>query len=276
MTDFRWRVTEAWLERYDRASDHHHPISNIRVLTSDLMPAAQKTFSAYYRRFLKWQEHTREPGLTALLIIEATLLFVATPLAGIGWLPAFVLPAMFILFVLATLVVTSRSHLAAGVVFVSVILSPIGTIVHADYPSDFTECLSAAGRLLAIGALSVVIAKAVFGPGRVTWHRVQGAVVLYMNFALFFFIIYQLIDTLVTGAFAGLPQSGTEHGSGAALLYFSFGTLTTAGTGNIEPLFPIARNLTNLEAMIGQLFPATLLARLVTLEIEHRRRAKSD
>jgi len=30
----------------------------------------------------------------------------------------------------------------------------------------------------------------------------------------------------------------------------------------------IARSLVNLEAMIGQLYPATLLARLVTLEIE--------
>lgn len=269
-------MTGEKLERYDRYSDLRHPTSDIRSLTPDLMPAAKKSFSAYYRRFLKWQEHTREPGLSALLVIEAMLLFVATPLAGIGWLPGFVLPAMFILFVLATLVVTSRSHLAAGVVLVSVVLSPIGTIVHADYPSNFTEWLSAGGRLLAIGALSVVIAKAVFGPGRVTSHRVQGAIVLYMNFALFFFIIYQLIETLLPGAFDGLPTSGSEHGSGAALLYFSFGTLTTASYGDIKPLYPIARNLTNLEAVIGQLFPATLLARLVTLEIAHRRPPKSD
>jgi hypothetical protein len=37
----------------------------------------------------------------------------------------------------------------------------------------------------------------------------------------------------------------------------------------------LARNLANLEAVIGQLFPATLLARLVSLEIEHRRQSKS-
>jgi Ion channel len=240
------------------------------------MQSAAKTFSSIYRRFLQWQERTREPGLTALLIIEATLLFVATPFAGIGWLPGYIQPAMFILFVLATLVVTSRSHIAAAFVLVSVILSPAGIMLHANYPSVLTEWLSAGGRLLAIGALSVVIAKAVFGPGRVTWHRVQGAIVLYMNFALFFFILYQLIDVLVANAFSGLPQTGSEHGSGAALLYFSFGTLTTAAFGDIKPLYPIARNLTNLEAMIGQLFPATLLARLVTLEIAHRRQAKGN
>jgi hypothetical protein len=67
-----------------------------------------------------------------------------------------------------------------------------------------------------------------------------------------------------------LPQSGAEHGSGAALLYFSFSTLTTSTYGDIQPVFPMARNLANLEAMIGQLFPATLLARLISLQIAHR------
>ncbi|HTC04866.1 MAG TPA: potassium channel family protein, partial [Xanthobacteraceae bacterium] len=65
------------------------------------------------------------------------------------------------------------------------------------------------------------------------------------------------------------------HGSGAALLYFSFSTLTTVGYGDITPVYPLARNLANLEAVIGQLFPATLLARLISLEIEHRRQSKS-
>ena len=75
---------------------------------------------------------------------------------------------------------------------------------------------------------------------------------------------------------AACRKPGPEHGSGAALLYFSFGTLTTASYGDIKPLYPIARNLSNLEAVIGQLFPATLLARLVTLEIAHRRQPKSS
>jgi hypothetical protein len=230
----------------------------------------------FYRRFRKWQEHAREPGLSALLVIEVTLLFVVTPFTGVGLLPAFAPPVVYTLFVLATLAVTSRSHLAASLVLLSVILSTIGIIIHADHPSVFTEWLSAGGRLLAISALSVVIAKAVFGPGRVTLHRVQGAIVLYFNFGLFFFTLYQLINIVVAGSFAGLPPAGAEHGSGASLLYFSFSTLTTAGFGDIKPLYPIARNLANLEAVIGQLFPATLLARLVSLEIEHRRNSKSS
>ena len=66
------------------------------------------------------------------------------------------------------------------------------------------------------------------------------------------------------------PSSGfTEIDT---MLYFSLTTLTTTGFGDITPVHPFARSLANLEAIIGQLYPATILARLVTLELEHRRR----
>jgi hypothetical protein len=227
-----------------------------------------------YRRYRKFQERSREPGLTALLIVEVLLIFIAIPLGGMGVIPEIVVPAMFVVLVVATLVVTSRSHFASGVVLIAVILSPAGAFVHAEHPSLLTVWLSAGGRLLAIVAVSYVIAKAVFGPGRVTLHRVQGAVVLYMNFALFFFTIYRLMDVLLPDAFKGLPQAGAEFGSGAALLYFSFSTLTTAGFGDIVPIHPLVRGLANFESVIGQLYPATLLARLVSLELEHRRQPK--
>jgi len=46
---------------------------------------------------------------------------------------------------------------------------------------------------------------------------------------------------------------------------------SSVGYGDITPLHPFARSLADIEAIIGQLYPATLLARLVTLELEHRR-----
>ncbi|MGB6752354.1 MAG: hypothetical protein WBE71_07210 [Xanthobacteraceae bacterium] len=39
------------------------------------------------------------------------------------------------------------------------------------------------------------------------------------------------------------------------------------------PVHPFATGLANVEAIIGQLYPATLLARLVTLELEHRHKS---
>ena len=239
------------------------------------MRSAIKRFKVFWQHFLRWQEQAREPGLTALLFIEGGLIFLVIPLTGMGVLPGLILSIMFVLFVLATLVVTSRSHLAAFLVFIAVLLSPVASFIHAEDPTVLTEWLNAGARLFVIAVLSLVIARAVFGSGRVTWHRVQGAVVLYLNFALFFFTIYRLVAELAPDAFRGLPPSGAEHGSGAALLYFSFVTLTTVGYGDITPLHAMARNMANLEAVIGQLYPATLLARLVSLEIEHRKLSKN-
>jgi hypothetical protein len=239
------------------------------------MKRSFKILKVFRRRLKAFQERSREPGLTALLIVEVSLIFLVIPLAGMGVLPEMIVPAMFVLLVVATLVVTSRSHFAAGLVVVAVVLSPAGAFVHAEHPSLLTAWLSAGGRLLAIAALSYVIAKAVFGSGHVTLHRVQGAVVLYMNFALFFFILYRLMDVLLPDAFKGQSEGASELSSGAGLLYFSFTTLTTAGFGDIVPVHPLVRSLANLEAVIGQLYPATLLARLVSLELEHRRQPRS-
>lgn len=223
-----------------------------------------------------WHELAREPGLTVLVIVEAALIFLVIPLSGMGVLPGLVLPAMFLILLFAIMAVTWHSRIATVAVLIAVILSPVGTFFWREDPTPLTEWLNSGGRFLAIATVSLVIAGVVFGSGRVTFHRVQGAVVLYLNFGLMFFIIYRLLDDLLPNAFSGLPPTGKEFGSGAALLYFSFSTLTTLGYGDILPVHPLTRNIANLEAIIGQLYPATLLARLVSLEIAHRRESRRD
>ena len=53
-------------------------------------------------------------------------------------------------------------------------------------------------------------------------------------------------------------------------LYFSTVTFSTIGYGDIVPMHPLARSLCNIESIVGQLYPATILARLVTLELDMR------
>jgi voltage-gated potassium channel Kch len=57
--------------------------------------------------------------------------------------------------------------------------------------------------------------------------------------------------------------------------YFSFVTLTTLGYGDILPVSPIARSLATSEALFGQLYPAVMIARLISVEILDRRRHDS-
>src|SRR6476661_5858960 len=63
---------------------------------------------------------------------------------------------------------------------------------------------------------------------------------------------------------------GGRKANGPTCVQRSFVTLTTIGYGDVVPLHPYARGLANVEAIIGQLYPATLLARLVTLELAVR------
>ena len=221
-------------------------------------------------RLKEWHEGAKEPGLTAILLIETLLIFLVIPLTAMGAVPQITLEANFALLVIAILVVTWRSHAATVAVLIAVALSAIGSYLWHEDPRPLTEMFSAGGRCLALIALSAVIARVVFGRGRVTFHRVQGAILLYLNFALMFFIFYRLLWITVPNSFANLPAAGNEFGSGAALLYFSFTTLTTLGYGDIVPVHPLARSLSSLEAVIGQLYPATLLARLVSIELQQR------
>jgi hypothetical protein len=143
-----------------------------------------------------------------------------------------------------------------------------------DRPTALSAVLARGSAAVALAALGGAISRAAFGPGRVTWHRVQGAIALYLILGLLFAHLYGLLNVLVPEAFANVPAGLNADAVfyRGRLLYFSFVTLTTTGYGDIVPLHPIARSLATLEAVIGQLFPATLLARLVSLELEGRRR----
>jgi hypothetical protein len=127
--------------------------------------------------------------------------------------------------------------------------------------------LDAFAGLISGLTLSIVVARAVFARGKVTYHRIIGGVLLYLTIGLTFVALFGFLIIAVPNTF-NVSQGNFGIGS---LIYFSFVTLTTIGYGDIVPLHPYARGLANIEAIIGQLYPATLLARLVTLELAIRR-----
>src|SRR6478672_8985528 len=124
--------------------------------------------------------------------------------------------------------------------------------------------------LLAIAAtLGAVVAQAVFRRGRVTYHRIVGAILLYLLIAVAFGTLFIFVGLSLPDAFKGITFEDNP-GLANSVFYLSFVTLTSTGYGDIVPLHPIARSLCNIESVIGQLYPATLLARLVTLELRQR------
>jgi voltage-gated potassium channel Kch len=73
---------------------------------------------------------------------------------------------------------------------------------------------------------------------------------------------YELVGLMAPGAFSFADLGGPARPDFA---YFSFVTLTTVGYGDVTPVHPVARSLALVEALTGQLYPAILLARLVSL-----------
>jgi hypothetical protein len=167
--------------------------------------------------------------------------------------------------------VVSASPTATAIVLAGFSLNVFVVIARFIRPSSYDLYLVAAAWFIIVCTLGFVVARSVFGRGQVSFHRIIGAVLLYLLIALAFVSLYTLVGLRVANAFSGLALEDNRK-MASNLIYFSFVTLTSTGYGDIFPVHPVARSLCNLETIIGQLYPATLLARLVSLEIEGRRR----
>jgi hypothetical protein len=134
------------------------------------------------------------------------------------------------------------------------------------YPWPYNlHLLTAAWFIIAV-TLGMVVTEAVFEGGRVTYHRIVGAILLYLLIAVASATLFAFVGLSFSDAFKGI-EFKDDLALANSLFYLSFITLTSTGYGDIVPVHPLARSLCNIESIIGQLYPATILARLVTLEL---------
>ena len=138
--------------------------------------------------------------------------------------------------------------------------------------------LAIAGSLLSLLCLTcltlVVLVRVLRDTGPVTSARVQGAVAAYVLFGVTWAMLYRLLHICIPAAFSLPATVGiTPAELQETFAYFSFVTLSTLGYGDITAVHPVSRMFVILEALVGQLYPATLLARLVSLEISNRQQS---
>jgi hypothetical protein len=210
-----------------------------------------------------------DPLLTALTILLMVMLFVVAPLQALGIFAFQASELVLALLLVGGVFVMSGSHTAVVAMLGALVMVVVGAILRIRSPSILDLNLFAGSWLIMGVTMAWVVARATFGPGRITYHRVIGAVLLYLTVAVVFAALFCFIGSLEPDAFSGLSVEDSPA-LASQLIYFSFATLTTTGYGDVSPMHPMARSLCNLEAVIGQLYPATFLARLVTLELEHR------
>ena len=105
----------------------------------------------------------------------------------------------------------------------------------------------------------------------VTLDDILGAICVYLLLAAVFAVAYRATLLLDPDAilFAGniLEESPYTRTVSSDLSYYSFVTLTTLGYGDIVPVSPMAKTLSSIEAMAGQLYLALVLAWLVGMHM---------
>jgi len=126
--------------------------------------------------------------------------------------------------------------------------------------------------LLVIG----VIASNIFHARRVDINVILGAICIYLFACIAWALVYGLVEGVHPGSFY-LNGSPLTNGDDVArirvvlsdFIYFSIVTFTTLGYGDFLPVTDVTRTLAALEAVVGQLYVAIVLARLMGMYLQH-------
>jgi len=204
--------------------------------------------------------------LTLLTVVLALMIFVFAPLqaAGIFLFQTFAIAGLLVIIGGALLI--SGHPIGVGFLAIAFIANFAVFFFRLYYPWPYNLHLLTGAWLIIALTLAIMVALAVFAAGRITYHRIVGAILLYLLIAMTFATLFALVGLSIPGAFKGIAFED-DSALASALFYLSFVSLTSTGYGDILPVHPLARSLCNIEMIVGQLYPATILARLVTLEL---------
>ncbi len=232
-------------------------------------PSASSIVSKFAHLHRFWNT---DRSLTALLIMLLLLLFVITPLTSGNVIGTELSIGFF-----SVLTVTGVAAVARRLRIVIVVMVTAAASIAMDWYAHFggggaAQLVDLSLRAGFVVMLGVIVMLQVFRPGDITHHRVQGTVVVYLLAGLAWAHLYDIVHLIDPSAIR-LPTSPVAASARLALFqYFSFETLTTLGYGDVLPSGAFARALASSEALFGQLYPALMIARLVTLELRVRSR----
>ena len=202
------------------------------------------------------------------LLVTLLLLFLVFPLLGaeserIGF-------SFLISGILLTAVYAISEH---RIIFIlgTFLVIPALLLRWVNYFVDRPDLSVATGGLSAafLTLVAITILGHVVRDEKVTAEKIRAAVCVYLLIGLIWAMLYFVCSLLIPGSL------GSESLQLSDVVYFSYVTLTTLGYGDISPTISIVRALATLEAILGQMFLAILIARLVGLQIAHATQSNS-
>jgi hypothetical protein len=143
-------------------------------------------------------------------------------------------------------------------------------LLHAGGAFGFNDVIYAGGLLAQAAFHAFVVScllRYMLRDEVMTVDELFAAANLYVLFAFVFAYLYALVELLQPNAFFINPPNNLDIAvSWWELLYFSFTCLTSVGFGEITPVNDHARSLVMIEQMIGVLYLALVISRLVSLQ----------
>lgn len=214
-----------------------------------------------------WRRHRYSTLLLALLLPAVVL--PALEYEGLRWKWTALVFFALILAVSRYTVQARRSEKVKLMTLGAIAFLSDGASRATDEP--LLAALQAVSWALFYGLLVILLMRWVLSHSRITGEHIMAAVCVYVCLALAWVGLYGLLLIFRPDAISFPGVAGES-----SITYFSFVTLTTLGYGDIVPVHPLARSLAFIEAIVGPLFVAVLIARLVALQIIDAQRDRDD
>ncbi len=192
-----------------------------------------------------------------LLLIVATYVLAMTPLHA--WTTSILLSVQILTVWLALRTSKARRGLrvAATALFVVAVVSvTLNLLLHEELGlTAFVFVTSSCLYFVAPGSIVRHLAyrRSVDG------ETLLGALAAYLLIGMAFGFAYRALGAIQAGPFFGTGGDGALSQD----LFFSFVTMTTTGYGNLVPAGNPGQSLAVLEALVGQLFLVTAVAKIV-------------
>ena len=185
--------------------------------------------------------------------------------------------AAIAIFDLVVLVLALRAARASGpearIGYVLVWPAMVLHIGAAFFPNAWMMPANLATQALFHAFVVVCLLRYMLRDDVMTLDELFAAAGLYVLMAFVFAYLYALVELFSPGSFFINPSNDPDGAtSWWELLYFSFTCLSSVGFGEITPVSDHARSLVMVQQMLGVLYIALVISRLVAMQALRARR----
>lgn len=214
----------------------------------------------------------KDSGFVWLLALMVATIISNQFSIGIVWAEFFVIRLSFFLFTIIAIASSALSSTTKNVGYAVAILLLVFALVMIDSSNKLLIIVH--GTLVTTYMIFILamVVKQIFEGEKMTVSKIGGGIAVYILIGHIWASLYLTNYLLNPSAILEGGEPIVMEQSLRKLSYFSFVTLTTIGYGDITAVAPFARVLVILEGLLGQLFPAIFIAKLVSLQLEHSRK----